>query len=326
MGTVIQSRFRPAWWLPGPHAQTLWPTSFRPRPRLELTRERLELDDGDFLDLAWTRPNGGPVVIVIHGLEGSLDSHYARGTLKALQDAGYQALFMHLRGCSGEPNRLDRSYHSGASDDLAALIRHVTVTRGEPPAAAVGFSLGGNLLLKYLGEQGPDSPLRAAVAVSVPYRLLECAQRLDRGFSRLYRRHLVDRLRASYRRKFRDRPEPLVVDLQRLDNFFDFDDRITAPLNGFDGALDYYNRCSSRHFVGNIHTPTLLLHAADDPFMSPRTPPGVDELGPGVSLELSPHGGHVGFVSGRLPGRAEYWLERRIPEYLDPFLSPALFT
>ena len=320
MAQITQSAFRPAWWLRNPHLQTLWPTFFRPRPELDLTPERLELPDGDFLDLAWTRPNGGPVVVVLHGLEGSLNSHYAGSTLAALHRAGLHPVFMHLRGCSDEPNRLDRSYHSGASDDLASVIDHITRTRGRPPEAAVGFSLGGNLLLKYLGERGEASPLQAAVAISVPYQLLACARRLDKGLSRLYRRHLVTRLQNSYLKKFRDRPAPLAVDPTRLDNFFDFDDRITAPLNGFAGAEDYYSRCSSRDFVQHIHTPTLLLHALDDPFMYPHTPPTADELGPGVTLELSRRGGHVGFVAGRFPGKGEYWLDERISKYLISFL------
>ncbi len=320
MSKITQSEFRPAWWLRNPHLQTLWPTFFRRRPELDLTPERVELADGDFLDLAWTQANGGPVVVLIHGLEGSLHSHYARPTLTALHKAGLHPVFMHLRGCSAEPNRLERSYHSGASEDLGAVIEYITDTRGEPPAAAVGFSLGGNLLLKYLGERGDASPLQAAVAVSVPYRLLECTRRLDSGLSRIYRRHLVERLQNSYRRKFNGRPTPLSVDVTRLNSFFAFDDRITAPLNGFDGALDYYNRCSSRGFVSRIITPTLLLHALDDPFMSPDTPPGADELGPGVTLELAHKGGHVGFVSGVIPGKAEYWLDERIPEYLQSHL------
>jgi predicted alpha/beta-fold hydrolase len=321
MSKITQSEFRPAWWLRNPHLQTLWPTFFRRRPELDLTPERVELADGDFLDLAWTRANGGPVVVLIHGLEGSLQSHYARSTLSALHRAGLRPVFMHLRGCGSEPNRLDRSYHSGASEDLAAVIDHIAERHGEPPAAAVGFSLGGNLLLKYLGERGAGSPLRAAVAVSVPYRLLECTRRLDRGLSRIYRRHLVERLQNSYRRKFACRPAPLAVDVGRLNNFFDFDDRITAPLNGFDGAVDYYNRCSSRGFIAGIHTPTLLLHALDDPFMSPDTPPTLDELGPEVTLELACRGGHVGFVGGNIPGRGKYWLDERIPAYLGSQLK-----
>jgi predicted alpha/beta-fold hydrolase len=316
MGSIEPSPFRSAWWLPGAHLQTLWPTFMRRRPAIALTPERVELDDGDFLDLAWTRDNGGPVVILIHGLEGSLQSHYARPTLAALHSFGFRAVFMHLRGCSAVPNRLERSYHSGASQDLAAVISHIERAHGCTPAAAVGFSLGGNLLLKYLGELGEAAPLRAAVAVSVPFRLLDCARRLEMGVSRTYREHLMQRLRGSYRRKLRQRPMSLQVEVSRLRGFYEFDDAITAPLNGFAGADDYYARCSSRGFLPRITVPTLLLHALDDPFMFPDTIPTAAELGPGVTLELSRHGGHVGFVSGSAPWRPRYWIDRRVPGFL----------
>ena len=198
MGRIVREvDFRPAWWLRNPHLQTLWPTRFRPRPPLPLSTERVELPDGDFIDLAWSEPNGGPCVLLLHGLEGSLESHYARTTLAAMHHAGLHPVFMHLRGCSDEPNRLDRSYHSGATEDLAAVIDHIGRTRGDPPSAAVGFSLGGNLLLKYLGEHGEGARLQTAVAVSVPFRLMDAALRLEQGPSRVYREHLMQRLRGG---------------------------------------------------------------------------------------------------------------------------------
>lgn len=321
MGRIVSPvDFRPAWWLRNPHLQTLWPTWFRPHPPIRLTPERVELPDGDFIDLAWTDANGGPPVLLLHGLEGSLDSHYVRPTLAALHAAGLHAVFMHLRGCSAEPNRLDRSYHSGATEDLAAVIAHME-SNSAPPGAAVGFSLGGNLLLKYLGERGTGTPLRAAVAVSVPFRLMDAARRLEQGPSRIYREHLMERLRGSYLRKFEARPAPLSVDVRRLRGFYDFDDQVTAPLNGFSGADDYYRRCSCRRYLGGVGIPTLVLHALDDPFMYPQTVPGESELGPAIRLELSCRGGHVGFVEGRFPGLAGYWTDRRIPEYLASRLA-----
>jgi predicted alpha/beta-fold hydrolase len=321
VGEIIRNiDFHPAWWLRNPHLQTLWPTRFRPRPSIPLTPERVELADGDFIDLAWTKPNSGPLVLVLHGLEGSLESHYARSTLAALHANRLHPVFMHLRGCSGEPNRLDRSYHSGATEDLAAVIAHLE-SKGTPPAAAVGFSLGGNLLLKYLGERESDTPLQAAVAISVPFRLLDAARRLERGPSRIYREHLVGSLRRSYLRKFATRPAPLEVDVRTLRGFYDFDDQVTAPLNGFAGADDYYERCSCRRYLGGVRIPTLILHALDDPFMYPETVPDESELGPGIRLELSPKGGHVGFVEGPFPGREGYWTDWRIPDYLRNLLT-----
>lgn len=317
MGQVLRSAFQPAWWLRNPHIQTLWPSLLRPRRPLPLRRERLELADGDFIDLSCVRGARGPCVLVLHGLEGSLDSHYAGGTLAALAAGGYRPMFMHFRGCSGTPNRLARGYHSGATEDLLSVLRHLEGTIGQPPFAAVGYSLGGNLLLKYLGEQTPPVGLQAAVAISVPFRLRDAMTRLDRGFSRLYQRHLLHRLRAAYRRKFATRPSPLKVDVSRLGNFFDFDDQVTAPLHGFAGAEDYYTRCSCRPYLTGIQIPTLILHARDDPFMFPHTLPGAAELGPATRLEVSERGGHVGFVAGNLPWRPRYWAEERLVAFLD---------
>jgi len=316
MSRLTTSDFHPAWWLPGAHLQTLWPTFFRRRPNLDLRRERVELADGDFLDIAWHGRGNRPLVIVIHGLEGSLHSHYAKTTLAALDRAGFDSVFMFLRGCSDEPNRPPRRYHSGATEDLAAVLSHLREIHGISPQGAVGFSLGGNLLLKFLGEGKYAVPFRAAIAVSVPYRLLDCARRLDNGFSLIYREHLINRLHRAYHAKFTRTPSPLTVDVDSLRDFYSFDDQVTAPLHGFDGADDYYERCSSHRYLRSVTIPTLLLHAADDPFMTPETIPAEAELGPEMTLELSTRGGHVGFVGGPWPWKPEYWLDQRIPQYL----------
>lgn len=316
------SDFKPAWWLPNPHAQTLWPYLFRRRIPLNLTRERLELPDGDFIDLCWTGAGNGPIVTVIHGLEGAIDSHYAKGIMAAIAKAGWRGLFMHFRGCSGVPNRLPRSYHSGDTGDIAFLFQTIRERYPRTPLAAVGYSLGGNALLKYLGEDDREKPLNAAVAVSVPYDLANGANRLDRGLSRLYQRHLIGRLHHRIRTKYRNRAAPIPLErLKTLTNFWTFDDQITAPLHGFKDVHDYYHRASSRQFLQNIKLPTLLLHAADDPFMTPAAIPKPAELSRQVKLELSKNGGHVGFIGGSLPWRPEYWLEKRIPEYLRDHLQ-----
>lgn len=313
---ITRSAFRPAWWLPGPHLQTLWPTFFRRQPVLSLERRRLETPDGDFLDLALGGRPDGPLVLLLHGLEGSLESHYAGNLLAALHRAGRRTAFLHFRGCSGEPNRLPRSYHSGETGDLQFVVQWLAENLA-PVDTAIGFSLGGNVLLKWLAERGEAAPVRRAVAVSVPFRLADADRRLRRGLSRLYLRHLLGRLRRSYREKFARLPSPLDVDVDRLRTFHDFDEHVTAPLHGFAGADDYYARASCRQYLKRIRIPTLILHARDDPFMFPDTVPGEAELPPAVTLELSDHGGHVGFVSGPWPWQAEYWLERRIVEWLD---------
>ena len=310
MGAIIRSTFRPAWWLPGAHLQTLWPSLSRPRPRPDLARRRIELADGDFIDLAIGH-GAGPRVMVIHGLEGRLESHYAASLVERLEREGYQPIFMFLRGCSEEANRLDRAYHSGATEDLAEVLAVLQNDPQGPPGAAVGFSLGANLLLKYLGETAQPA-LGCAVAVSVPFVLRDAMLRLDIGFSRIYQSYLIDKLRKSLRRKFATRDFPLDVDLDGITDFNAFDDRITAPLNGFAGVFDYYSQASCRGFLPHITTPTLIIHALDDPFMFPTTVPREHELGAGVTLELAEHGGHVGFIAGNWPGRPHYWLEERI--------------
>ena len=306
-GTMMaNSPFEPAWWLPGAHLQTLWPALFRRRPALRLRPERLELPDGDFLDLSWVEGSQGPLILVLHGLEGNLQSHYAAGLLKALARSGLRPVFLHFRNCGPEPNRLVRSYHAGETGDLQLTLEHLRQLAGEPVAGAVGVSLGGNILLKWLGERGDRALLETAVAISVPFCLGDTAVRLERGLSRIYQAHLLTRMRASYRRKFSRMASPVSVDVDRIRSFREFDDRITAPLHGFAGVDEYYRLCSCRQFLPRIRTPTLILHALDDPFMYRETVPTASELGQAVTLELARGGGHVGFVSGPLPWKPRY--------------------
>ncbi len=315
--------FRPAWWLPGPHLQTLWPALVRRRPQVVLRRERLELADGDFLDLDWGPQRSGPVVLILHGLEGSSRSGYARGLLAAVAARGWQGLVMHFRNCSGEPNRLARSYCAGVTDDLAHVVGVLRQRYPARPLAAVGYSLGASMLLKWLGEAGRRTPLATAAAVSVPFLLERAARRMSLGASRIYQYSLLASCKASYRRKFAGRDDaPLALErLGELRNFFDFDDSITAPLHGYSGVADYYARASCRAYLAAIAVPTLILHARDDPFLLADAIPSEQELSPSVTLELSGSGGHVGFVEGAWPGRGRYWLERRIPTHLGDHLA-----
>ena len=314
---ITGSAFRPAWWLPGPHLQTIYPRLFRARRHPGLKRERLELPDGDFVDLDWTQNDGRGLVLVLHGLEGSLESHYTGGILAALVATGYQAVLMYFRGCSGEPNRLARSYHSGDTADLRHVLARLTGRIGGKPLAVIGYSLGGNVLLKALGEGAGMDAVHTAVAVSVPFDLNRAAWRLQQGFSRIYQRYLLDKLRRSYRAKLTAHTMPASPErLDTLDTFRKFDNEVTAPLHGFRDVDDYYGRSSSRQYLRSITTPTLVLHAADDPFVPGDAIPTERELGSGVTLELSRHGGHVGFVAGGLTFRAHYWLERRICAHL----------
>jgi len=313
---IIQSQFKAAWWLANPHLQTLWPTFFKKRPQLDLTSEKVELDDGDFLDLKWTKNHSDKVVIVIHGLEGSLESHYVPSLIKQLSDENYKVCFMHLRGCGDQHNRLARSYHSGASDDLEAVVNHIDQQLKMKIHAAIGFSLGGNLLLKWLGEQGDKARVNRAIAISVPFELNDAALRLKKGFSTFYQKHLVTRLQKRYKEKFETLGSPLKINVNELQTFHQFDDQVTAPLNGFKDVDDYYQQSSSKQFIKHIKVNTLILHDYTDPFMFRHTAPKEDDLSNSVTLELTENAGHVGFIEGDILGVARYWAEKRISEWL----------
>jgi predicted alpha/beta-fold hydrolase len=322
------SPFRPAWWLSNRHLQTIWPVLCRARVRLETRRERLELPDGDFLDVDWVG-RGGPIVIVLHGLQGSAESNYARGLLKQIEARGWRGALMHFRGCSGEANRLPRSYHSGETTDIDWFARELRRREPETPLAGVAYSLGGNVLLKWLGESGTNSPLEVAVAVSIPFELGTAADSMASGLSRVYQWYLIRKLKKAVRAKMANGSFPLSLsdaDLDRLRSFREFDDAVTAPMHGFRSAHDYYERCSSRQFVERIETPTLVIHAADDPLMRSEIIPRPDERSAHVAFEVSPNGGHVGFVSGPWPWSARYWLEDRIPEFLGAHFARRAFT
>ena len=204
-GHVAASDFKPAWWLPGPHLQTIWPVLARRPPSLAMARERIELPDGDFVDLDRVGESG-PLVVILHGLQGSSRSPHVRGLLGALRRRGWRGVVMHFRGCSGEPNRLPRTYHSGETGDFGYIVRHLRARHPSMPVAAVGFSLGGNVLLKWLAEQGAGAEVAAAAAVSVPFLLGRVADRLERGFSRVYKRHFIADLHRTILAKFRHRP------------------------------------------------------------------------------------------------------------------------
>ena len=320
---IIDSEFQPAYWCRNPHVQTLWPYLFRFSPRPDYVRERLELVDGDFLDLDWCNPiDSGPLVVVMHGLEGCSHSHYVRGLVGALAERGYRSVVMHHRGCSGEPNRLDRSYHGGETADLNTVINTMHDREPQTSMGIIGYSLGGNMLLKWLSENPATTLVKAAVAVSVPFLLAEGAKRMERGLSRIYQWRLLTLMKNSFAKKFAERRGPIDPrKIRECRTFWHFDDQVTGPLHGFTGAEDYYARCSSRQFLKTIKTETLIMHALDDPLMTPAVVPFEGELSDKVIIELSRHGGHVGFVTGA-PWRPTYWLDFRVAEYLRKKLKP----
>ena len=316
--------FKPAWWLKNSHLQTIWPAICRPNIKdLNLQRERIELPDGDFIDLDWAPGSGlSPVVLILHGLEGSIESHYAKSLLKRFADFGWRGVFMHFRGCSGEPNRLARGYHSGETGDVDFVVRKLRERASDMKLGMVGISLGGNVLLKWLGEATDRNDyVDAAIAVSVPFELHKAAARMQHGFSRFYQWYFMKCLRERLVEKFQVTVPPLdPIVLSEVTTMFEFDDKVTAPLHGFTGVDDYYTTSSSRQFLRAITVPTLILHAKDDPFMSVDVIPEPHELSSKITLEVSECGGHVGFVGGKYPWRPEYWLDQRVPEFLKDYL------
>jgi predicted alpha/beta-fold hydrolase len=315
--------FSPAWWLPGAHAQTLWGKFFR---RLEIhdTRiERLETPDGDFLNLHHLdAPPGSPILLLLHGLEGSVQSHYIQGLLSEARQRGWRAVVLVFRSCGGELNLLERSYHSGETGDLEFVLDHLHSVFPEVPFVLAGVSLGGNVLLKYLGEQSSViSPrIRVAAAISVPYDLSRSSRYIDRGFSRVYQWNFLRSLRAKAMVKTRKFPElPVGEHLATAKTMFDFDEHFTAPVHGFSGAEDYYTKSSSLHWLERISITTLLLSAVDDPFLPPEVLDDVRQKAshnPKLHVEFPPHGGHVGFIEGRNPFSPVYYLEHRVSEFL----------
>jgi len=313
---IIQSSYKPQAWCRNTHIQTLWPSLFRSRVSLNITQERVELDDGDFIDIAWSGPEKAPIVLFLHGLEGSIKSPYAKGVMLQLNKQGFRACFMHLRGCSDKPNRLPIAYHSGKTDDPATIAQHIKSKYGEQLFGVMGVSLGGNIALKWLGEMSDRCTMQRAAVMSVPFTLNDAALRLRGGFSRLYEKYLIKSLHKSYQHKFSQIKSPLNLDVKTLKTFRDFDNDVTAPLHGFKDVDDYYQQSSSLQYLKRIAIPTLIVHAKDDPFMFPTTAPLESDLSDQVFLELTEHGGHVGFIEGKNPLKMNYWGEHRLAEWM----------
>jgi predicted alpha/beta-fold hydrolase len=313
--------FNPAWWLPGPHAQTLGARLLRPKRGLPSRRERWTTVDGDFLDLDFVAAPGigeDALVVLLHGLEGSTESGYMLELARRLAGCGIASVGLNFRSCSGEMNRGRRLYHSGETSDLGWVTARLHERRPGRRLAAVGVSLGGNVLLKYLGERGDSAGLAAAAAWSVPFDLAAGARFMEHGFSRRY----VGRLLQSLKAKVRARETEIgrFIDLDgtlKARTFWEFDDAATAPLHGFSSADDYYRQSSSAAFIPSITAPTLILHSRDDPFLPADAIPETAMLAnPSVTPVITNHGGHVGFVAGGVPFAPHFWAEDRIARWL----------
>ena len=326
------TKYRPAWFAPGPHVRTLWARLFR-RVALPRSVEQLRWDtpDGDFVDVVrLPAPTpASPRVVLLHGLEGTARSPYARGLLHECARRGWGADLMLFRSCGGEINRARRFYHSGETGDLAWVVDRVLAEFPRAPLGLAGVSLGGNVLLKYLGERGDavDPRIVGAAAVSVPFDLGRGSRWIGRGFGKVYERYFLDSLKRKTREKARRHHD--LVDLARLERvttLLEFDDLVTGPLHGFESADDYYTRSSSLHFLRDIRVPTLLLSALDDPFLPSAVLDEVREAARDnacLTTEFPAKGGHVGFVAGRVPWRAFYYAEWRVTDWLAPLFAHA---
>ena len=306
--------YRAPAWLPGGHAQTIWPLLIKPQPP-QLRRERWTTPDGDFIDADFVDgPPDAPLLVMFHGLEGSARSHYATATAHACQAIGWRFVTPHFRGCSGELNKRPRAYHSGDSDEIDWILRRLHATNQERPVHAAGISLGGNALLKWAGERGPAAAelVTGVAAICAPLDLAACGHHLARGFNRVYTQHFLKTLKAVSAARLRQFPG--LFDETRMRaalNLWQFDDAVTAPVHGFAGADDYWQRASAKPWLKSIAVPALAVNPKNDPFLPAAHLPGTADASPLVRLEQPTAGGHVGFVSGAFPGNLE-WLPQRL--------------
>jgi predicted alpha/beta-fold hydrolase len=310
--------YRAPWWLPGGHLQTLYGVLIGPR-KTEWRRERWDTPDGDFIDVDRVAGNAAaPLVVLFHGLEGNSGSHYARALARELAKRGWRGAVPHFRGCSGEPNRLPRAYHSGDAHEIGWILRRMLQEAKGAPLFAIGVSLGGNALLKWLGEDArAKEVLTAAAAVSAPFDLMAAGHELGRGFNMVYTRHFLATLKKKSELKLERFPGLFDGEaMRRARTLHDFDDAVTAPLHGFSSADDYWTRASAKPVLGRIGLPTLLLNARNDPFMPDTAFPHPEEVSPFVLCEFPEQGGHVGFVGAPFPGNVD-WLPRRVTEFFE---------
>lgn len=332
-----QHTYAPAWWVPGAHLRTLYGRLTRafgraPAP-LPLRVERWTTPDDDLLELRrLDAPAGAPVdtphFVLLHGLEGGAHSHYVANFFREAAARGWSADLLVFRGCNGEPNRARRFYHSGETTDLAFALERMVADAPGRPIVLAGVSLGGNVLLKYLGDRASDVPdeVRAAAAMSVPFDLARGCRHISRGFSRVYERHFLKSLKAKARAKLARYPDllPDPAALEQVQTLWEFDEVVTAPVHGFTSAADYYEQSSSIRFLHAIRVPTLLLSAEDDPFLPREVLDEVREIARHASsleLEFVKQGGHVGFVSGWRPWRPVNYGEWRVASFLNDALA-----
>ncbi|WP_426369650.1 hydrolase [Pseudocolwellia sp. HL-MZ7] len=319
------SNFTPAKGLSNPHMQTMVAKWLTQKDLIPTVRETLELPDGDFVDLTWTEtPEASdtkPIVVLLHGLQGCEYSHYVKSMFKAVVQKGWIGVLIHFRGCSGKPNRLAHSYHSGFTYDIRYFTEQLKSRYQHCKFAAIGYSLGGNVLTKYLAET-PDSPYECATVICAPLHLSSCSAKINSGFSKIYQNYLLKLLKRETEKKIKLGIIKSITlsELKHIKTMWEFDNKVTAPLNGFDNAEHYYSESSGIKVLNQITKPCLIIHAQDDPFLSHKEITAINTLPDNVTFEVSTTGGHVGFLTGNSPFKPQYWLATKVPQFLQDFL------
>lgn len=329
----LDEKYTAPFWLPSGHLQTIFPAIFTVKHQVNYRRERWELADGDFMDVDWlvnqNTPNleNAPTVVLFHGLEGSSESHYSLALMANLQAKRWRGVVVHFRGCSGENNRLPRAYFAGDSTDIEMALSRVKELAGKDPVFAVGASLGGNALLKWLGESGGHAGdlINAAAAISAPTDLAACGEALDKGLNRLlYTPMFVNSMRPKALEKARQFPCLLdEVKIKSALTIREFDTLVTAKLHGFINADDYWAKNAAKPWLPYIKIPILIISAKNDPFIPPESLPDQSRVSDSVTLEISAEGGHVGFLSAPFPGNNN-WLPQRIIRYFKSIQTSSI--
>jgi predicted alpha/beta-fold hydrolase len=317
---IVKSKFKPYWMLANQHCQTIYPRYFEHQVISNfMMRELVNLSDGDFIELMWSEANlpaESPLVILLHGLGGNVHSHYVSNLFKFLNTNGFRCVLMHFRGTGQEPNRLLRSYHAGETQDFFNILKILEVREPKTQKMVVGISMGGSVLLKWLGEQGRQNLIHKAIAISVPFNLENAATTINQGFATIYQNYMLSAMRHLLLRKLDTVPSPYSKELLfKIKSFWEYDDLITSPIFGFKNAQHYYHSQSCRSYLSSIQTPTLIIHSEDDPFMTPEVIPKEFELSKDIILELSQYGGHVGFIGNQDGSDIDYWLKHRVLDF-----------
>ncbi len=308
-----KAQFMPPWWLKNNHFQSCFSYLIKPRANAVLRWEEISLPDGDFIDLAWSGPRKAPIILLLHGLEGSVHSHYIQAMLDHFLNHGYQVVTMHFRGCGRRLNLMPKTYHGGENGDLTYLIEVLIKRFPSTPFSVIGFSLGGNVLLHYLSKN-PSSQINSAISVSTPFELAKCVYHT----ATFYQSTMLKNLKTKVYEKIK-RGMSMPVSEKQLDNInslYEFDELLTVPLNEFNHKEEYYRKVSSRYVLYRIKTPTLILHAEDDPLVPKECIPKPNELSQHITMEVTEQGGHIGFIHGDYPWRPTYWLGERILSFL----------